>query len=86
MRRAAKRDANEAAIIKTARLCGWFLTKLDTPCDWLGWFRGNWRPIEIKTKAGRLTKAQREFFSECISRNAPVLVWRSETDVVEASK
>ena len=86
MRRAAKRDANEPELIKQARQVGWFLTRLDTPVDWLGCWRGKWYPIEIKAKKGDLTKAQFLFIASARWYQAPVLVWRDIEDVLESSK
>ena len=82
----AKRDANEQEIVDAARQLGWWLTKLDTPCDWLGAFRGVWFPIEIKGEHGTLTAAQKKFHREAYQRGASVLTWVDVDDVMIDSK
>jgi hypothetical protein len=92
-RYAARRDANDSSIAETATKLGWWLIPLDTPCDYLGWHpRYGWIPIEIKRPDGprggkshnRLTKAQVEFHLEAQQRNAKVLLWKDESDVLQA--
>ena len=86
MRRAAKRDANEPELIKQARRLGWWLTRLDTPVDWLGFWRGRWYPVECKSSKGKLTPAQKSFTLNAAWYEAPVLIWRTMDDVLESSK
>lgn len=60
-RRAAKRDANEAAISEALIACGCSVVKLSAPgCpDLLVWHvRKGWQLIEVKSKTGKLTPAQ----------------------------
>lgn len=64
MRRAAKRDKNEREIIEALEAIGCFVmqeTNIDlyvlTP-------QGNWTPIEIKTKSGKLTPYQVELHNK----------------------
>lgn len=92
-RYAARRDANDFDLVAAARKLGWWLTPLDTPCDYLGWHAQlGWRPIEIKLPAGprgghshsKLTKAQVAFHAEAHRRNAQVLVWRTVDDIIAA--
>lgn len=79
-RYAKRRDQNEADIIAIAEQIGWFLTRLDTPTDWLGWLCGNWYPIEIKQPKGKYTNAQDKFIDGCLERGARVLTWRTSDD------
>jgi hypothetical protein len=80
-RYAAKRDDNEPELVEYARAIGWFLHKLDEPCDWLGLWRGAWSPIEIKSATGDLTPKQHMFHADAKKRNGRVLMWRSKDDV-----
>lgn len=91
MRRAARRDRNETPLVSLARHLGWWLTKLDQPCDWLGSFRGKWHAIEIKDPsveghANEYTEKQRKWHAEAKDRGARVLIWRTADDVIAASK
>ncbi len=85
-RYAARRDANEQELIAEARKLGWWLIPLSRPVDWLGYWRGVWLPIEIKSGSGTLTEAQETFIELADARGAPVLIWRTLDDVVECSK
>lgn len=89
-RHAARRDSNEQALISLAERLGWWLTKLDTPCDFLGCRRGVWFPIEIKrpereNHADEFTPQQKIFHVDAFRRGARVLVWRTESDVMADS-
>jgi len=84
-RYAARRDANEPQLVTFARALGWWLTKLDEPCDWLGCRRGVWYPIEVKTEDGELTAKQQIFHREAFKRGARVLIWKSTDDVLRDS-
>ena len=60
MRRAAKRDATEEAIVAALRRCGcgvWYLSGPGLP-DLLVRCGGRWLPLEVKSATGRLTKLQ----------------------------
>lgn len=83
---AARRDGNEQKLVKFAERLGWWLTKLDEPCDWLGCRRGVWFPIEIKSEDGTLTAKQQIWHRDAFNRSAPILVWRSTDDVLKDSQ
>jgi len=85
MRRAAKRDANEPALVKFARQIGAHL-ELAPPLDWWCFWRGQWTPVEIKNPDGlnRYTDEQILFLARCKERNAPVWTWRTEDDVLNS--
>lgn len=90
MRRAARRDANERPLVDLAESLGWWMVKLDQPCDWIGCRRGVWFPIELKSPereghADEFTAAQVVFHGDARARRAPVLVWRTAEDVMQAS-
>lgn len=60
MRRAARRDANEAAIVDALTACGATIVRVsgEGVPDLLVHFQGRWIPLEVKTKTGQLTTAQ----------------------------
>lgn len=60
MRQAAKRDANESAIIDALERIGVQCFRLSDPgmADLLTLYRGQWLPIEVKVPGGSLTTAQ----------------------------
>ena len=78
----ARRDANEAEIVKAARAVGIRMWQLDTPCDWLACIHGTWWPVEIKTAKGKLTGPQEQFVADAESAGGMVLIWRSVDDVL----
>lgn len=82
---AGRRDSNESELIAYAERLGWWLTKLDEPCDWIGCRRGVWFPIEIKTATGDLTAKQQIFHTDAFKRGAPILIWKTIDDVLAAS-
>ena len=57
MRRAAKRDASEAAIVEALRAVGATVVRTDW-CDLTVGFRGRNFALEVKTGKGRLTRSQ----------------------------
>ena len=71
-----------------ARRLGWWMVKLDTPVDWIGWQAKHrrWLPIEIKSEAGDFTPAQEQFMDTAKIAQAPVLVWRTLEDVERSSQ
>lgn len=82
MRRAARADANQADIVKAARLLGWRLWNIKWPVDWLGMHRGILYAIEIKVKKGKLTGAQKIAQQ---TLGASFLTWRSLDDLTRDS-
>ena len=60
MRRAAKRDANEAAIVAALERIGCVVRRLnqDGLPDLLVACRGMWTAMEVKEPGGKLTRAQ----------------------------
>jgi len=82
------RDANEPALVRVAQQLGagvWLAPPLD------GWIvqRGLWRPMEIKMPereglAGEYTAAQLRFLTFCNTHQAPVVIWRTELDVIKS--
>jgi hypothetical protein len=85
-RYAARRDANDLEIASEAIKMGWWLTMIRTPADYLGFLRGRWFPIEIKTAAGTYTRAQKLFQDEAQYRGAKVLTWRNLHDMCEDTR
>lgn len=88
MRRAARRDANEPALIELARRLG-VLWEQAGPLD--GWAykpgRG-WHPVEIKAPsrqchANEYEASQVAFFERCRHRGAPYVIWRTDRDVFD---
>lgn len=83
MRRASRRDANEAAIVEALRKVGAFVHYLDgrdTP-DLLVGFRGVWRVLEVKrgNKSGGgpgLRPGQAMFFANALMQGCPAHVVR----------
>jgi hypothetical protein len=81
---AARRDANDSEIARQAGRIGWYLIKLDTPCDYLGCLIAlqRWFPVEIKAPKGTFSAAQKLFRSDCSIWSMPYLVWRSIDQMV----
>jgi hypothetical protein len=65
MRRAAKTDANQTAIVGRLRACGVFVEVIGKPVDLLVWHRGVPSLMEVKNRDGKnqLTKEQVEFIA-----------------------
>jgi hypothetical protein len=94
MRRAARRDDNEKAIVDALRAAGafvWFLDAKGVP-DILCGFRGRFLLLEVKAPAGpkggtshrELRPSQEKFFEVCRSKRLPVFVVRSAEEALEA--
>jgi len=62
-RYAAKRDKNEPEIIQAFEEMGCSVTRLNAPMDLLIGHEGLNLIVGVKTKAGKLTPAQKEFIS-----------------------
>lgn len=80
-RRAAKVDANQAAIVKALRLVGVSVEIIGKPVDLLICHRGETRLMEIKNVEGKnqTTKEQAEFYSRWPGK---VHIVRSEQEAV----
>lgn len=76
-------DTNASPMLKLARKLGLLVEVIERPVDWLLWDGTNWNIVEIKSSRGTYTKDQKAFLGNCVARNAPVLTWRSEHDIVE---
>ena len=74
MRRAAKRDLSEAAVVKALEAAGALVYRLDRPCDLLVRYRGLTHLMECKTPGPNLKrkdqKAQRDF---CALWEVPII-------------
>jgi hypothetical protein len=83
MRRAAKIDANQTAIVDALRAIGVRVEVLGKPVDLLCSHRGVWHVVEVKNEEGknRLTKDQVEFIARS---DAPIHVVRSPEEAVAA--
>lgn len=86
MRRAAKRDTTEPAIISALQLAGWSVVRLsDTGApDLLAIRHGVVRPIECKSPGGELTPAQRKAFVAWAAAGLPVAVAYTAEDALFA--
>lgn len=80
MMRAAKRDANEKAIIEALAAYGVGVTQLSQKGvpDLLCSYNGRWFLVEVKSEKGKLTEDQADFMSK---HDAWVTVARSKEDV-----
>jgi len=79
---AAKRDANEDALVAVAQKLGaWVI--YGPPLDfWLWHPKTGFVPVECKSPRGQYTQAQKRFLYRCQLAGAPALLWRSEDDVL----
>ena len=96
MRRAARRDDNEQAIVVALRAAGafvWPLSERDIP-DLLCGFRGKWFLLEVKAPAGPkggtkghhavLRPGQARFFADAEIGELPAFLVRSPEDALRA--
>lgn len=81
MRRAARVDANQQAIVDRLRECSVSVEIIGKPLDLLVCCRGETSLVECKTKDGDLTKAQVEFLSRWPGK---VFVVRTPDEAVRA--
>lgn len=63
MRKAARVDATQAAIVKALRKVGAAVEVIGKPLDLIVCFRGKTSLVECKTTSGRLTRYQVEFLA-----------------------
>jgi hypothetical protein len=80
-RYAKRRDANEPELVGVARQLGAQLEQVGPLDWWLGW-KGNWKPVEIKTDKGKYTEEQILFMARCKEHGNPHLTWRTVDDVL----
>ncbi len=78
----AKRDENEAEIVKALEGIGCIVVRLDTPLDLLVGYRGYNYLLEVKTAKGKLTKDQREFIPPWRGQLAVIRTPEQAIDVV----
>lgn len=66
MRRRARRDANETAIVNALKAIGVCVHRVnsDSLPDLLTHFRGVWTPVEVKVKGGTLTPGQVDTYQQ----------------------
>ena len=86
MRRAAKRDTTEKAIVEALRACGWSVLRLsqkDAPDLLIARPGGATALVEVKTGKKPLRKGQAEFAA---TWPTAVYVLRSVEDVVQLAK
>ena len=83
-RRAAKRDADEPAIVEALRRAGAVVWHLSRPFDLLVGFSGRLVGLEVKGSRGRLTQEQEVDFAMIRSRGLPVYVVRTPEDALQA--
>lgn len=79
MRRAAKTDSNQQAIVDRLREIGARVYYIKEPVDLLIAYRKRFIAMEVKTPEGRLTAQQVKFIAEC---DGPVLVARDPEEAV----
>ena len=84
MRRAAKRDANEAEIIAALKNAGCTVTQLSQRgvLDLLVGYCGHWLLLEVKSDDGKLTDDQRQFIE--YHTDCPLAVVRTPTEALIA--
>jgi hypothetical protein len=63
VRRAAKRDNAELAIVQTLQSCGWTVYRLSLPLDLLCAKRGRTLLAEVKTGSKKLRQGQEQFIA-----------------------
>ncbi len=78
----ARRDANEASIVKALKQVGASVARISEPGmpDLIVWYRGSVFLLEIKTATGRATKAQEARSTE----GWPVVTARTENAALKA--
>lgn len=81
MRRAARTDANQQAIVDRLRACGVWVKVVGQPMDLLVWHKGKLSIMEVKMPDGRFTKAQVEFMAEY---PGDILLARTEDEALMA--
>ena len=77
MRRAARRDLSEPAIVDALEAVGAFCYRLSVPVDLLVYFRERWWLLEVKTKRdtkeGGRHKGSREQRAFCLAFAVPIV-------------
>lgn len=88
---AGRRDNNDSSLRAIAERLGWWLIQTDEPTDYIGVLRGVYNLIEIKNPdceghADEYTDKQKIFHQLALNRGAPILVWRTENDILRDSQ
>lgn len=86
MRRAARRDANEPAIVRALEAVGATVYRFHTPVDLWAMARGRWAWLEVKRpdKRGDLTEIERRFLELCAAYGAPAHVVTTPGEALRA--
>jgi len=81
---AARRDANEDELVKVAEKLGaWVI--YGPPLDfWLWHAKTGFVPVEVKSRRGQYTQAQKRFLYQCQLNRAPAFLWRCQDDVLKS--
>lgn len=82
MRHAARTDANQTQISEALRAAGYPCWYIRWPVDLLVRTKRGWLPIEVKTRAGRLTDDQESFLRD--AGDCPVAVVRDIESALRA--
>jgi hypothetical protein len=83
--RAAKRDANERAVIDALEKIGCFVTQMwpPAPFDLLVGYRGAFCTFEVKSlNLGRLTPNEAEFQRDCVHYELPYAIVYSPEEAI----
>ena len=84
----ARRDANEAELVKAFLKLGGAIWVPTGPLDGWASVAGRWMPVEIKMPhreghKDEFTEAERAFMTECAMSGQPYQIWRTQDDVVQ---
>jgi len=82
-RRVHRSDLNAGPLLALARKLGFIVQVIGKLVDWLLWEGSNWQCVEIKSTGGKYTPNQKAFLALCASRNAPVLTWYCEQQIID---
>lgn len=87
-RRAAKRDANEPAIVQALEAAGAKVWRLSLPLDLLVGVHGRFYVLEVKLEGERTPRKDRatqtETIAECQRKGLPVYVVRTPEEALQA--
>lgn len=83
-RRAAKRDANEAALVEQLQAAGCYVNQISStgvPDLLCTHPNGKYFCVEVKARGGKLTDGQKEFMAKARQRDALAFVCQTSDDV-----